>query len=42
MPGFSTAMQSIIARGWVHQNLRHRDAYSLSDSGYKATRRVAV
>jgi hypothetical protein len=41
MPGFSVAMQSMVARGWVHQNGRHRDAYSLSASGYEATRMLA-
>ena len=34
--GFTHAMQSMVDRGLVIREQRHRDAYSLSESGYKA------
>jgi hypothetical protein len=34
--GFNKAMQSMLDRGFVVRDQRHREAYSLSDSGYQA------
>jgi hypothetical protein len=35
---FTAAMKGMVSRGLLVQESRHRDAYSLSDTGYEATR----
>jgi hypothetical protein len=39
-PKFTAAMQSMVDRGLVVRDNRHRDAYSLSDTGYQAVRAI--
>ena len=36
-PAFGRAMQAMVDRGLVLRDHRHREAYSLSDSGYRAS-----
>lgn len=39
-PRFNSAMQSMVERGLVIREDRHRDAYSLSAQGYLAVRSI--
>lgn len=39
-PRFNAAMQSMVDRGLVVRDNRHRDAYSLSPRGYQAARTI--
>jgi hypothetical protein len=35
---FKAAMKSMVSRGFLVQEARHRDAYSLSESGYQVAK----
>lgn len=37
---FTAAMKGMVSRGLLVQESRHRDAYSLSETGYEASRNL--